>query len=131
MFKLGKNSKKNLYGVDADLYKVVELALTITKIDFGIPTDGGLRTAERQNELFKLKASQLDGYNKKSYHQTGKAFDVFAYVDGKASWQTKHLYQVATAILAAASQLGVALEWGGHWGKGGGFVDMPHFQKVK
>jgi len=127
MFKLGNKSKKNLYGVDADLWQVVELALTITKIDFGIPTDGGLRTAERQNELYKLKASKLDGYNKKSYHQTGKAFDVFAYVDGKASWQTKHLYHVATAILAAASQLGVALEWGGHWSS---FVDMPHFQKV-
>ena len=128
MFRLGSNSKKNLYGVDAELYKVVELALTISKIDFGIPSDGGIRTAERQNELYKDKKSKLDGYNKKSYHQSGKAFDVFAYVDGKASWSAKHLTHIATAILAAASQLGVPLEWGGHWVS---FVDMPHFQKVR
>tara|TARA_R110000796_G_scaffold64465_1_gene149385 strand:+ start:3839 stop:4225 length:387 start_codon:yes stop_codon:yes gene_type:complete len=128
MFFLGETSRKNLYGVDAELYKVVELALTISKIDFGIPSDGGLRTAERQNELYKLKVTKLDGYNKKSYHQTGKAFDVFAYVDGKASWNTKHLTHIATAILAAASQIGVVLEWGGHWMN---FVDMPHFQKPR
>lgn len=128
MFKLGENSRRNLFGVDEDLYKVVELALTISKVDFGIPSDGGLRTPERQKQLYKDKKSQLDGYNKKSYHQTGKAFDVFAYVDGKASWSAKHLTHVATAILAAASQLGVPLEWGGHWTS---FVDMPHFQKVR
>lgn len=128
MFKLGSNSKKNLYGVDAELYQVVERALTITKIDFGIPRDGGIRTAERQKELFDKGVSKADGYKNKSYHQTGKAFDVFAYVDGKASWDEQHLTHIATAILAAASQLGVPLEWGGHWSS---FVDMPHFQKPR
>jgi len=128
MFTLSENSKKNLYGVDAELFAVVELALTITKVDFGIPRYGGKRTAGEQNALYKAGKSKLDGYNKLSYHQTGKAFDVFAYVDGKASWSAKHLTHVATAILAAASHLGVALEWGGHWSS---FVDMPHFQKVR
>lgn len=124
-FKLGTNSIQNLDGVNSALYKVIERALTISKIDFGIPRDGGLRTAERQNELFKDKKSMLDGFAKKSNHQTGNAFDVFAYVDGKASWDEYHLHQVATAVLAAASQLGVPLVWGGHWNN---FVDMPHFE---
>lgn len=124
-FKLGETSKKRLQGVNPKLIKVIELALTITKIDFGIPMDGGLRTDERQNELFKLGASKLDGFNKKSRHQFGEAFDVFAYVDGKANWDEDKLTHIATAILSAASQLGVPLVWGGHWRS---FVDMPHFE---
>lgn len=127
MFKLSKNSRNNLTGVNPEIIKIVELALTLTKVDFGIPKDGGLRTATQQRELFHAGKSQLDGVNKKSYHQTGNAFDVFAYVDGEASWQPEHLTHVATAILSAASMLGVGVEWGGHWTS---FIDLPHFQLV-
>lgn len=128
MFKLSTTSKMRLEGVNQKLIGVINLALTISLVDFGIPTDGGLRTAERQNELFKAGASKLDGYSKKSRHQSGNAFDVFAYVDGKASWDELHLTHVATAILSAASQLGVPLKWGGHWRN---FKDMPHFELVE
>ena len=128
MFKLSTTSKMRLEGVNPRLVAVINLALTISLIDFGIPADGGLRTAERQNELFKSGASKLDGYNKKSRHQSGNAFDVFAYVDGKASWDELHLTHIATAILSAASQLGVPLKWGGHWRN---FKDMPHFELVE
>ena len=124
-FTLGATSRKRLQGVNPKLIKVIELALTITKIDFGIPADGGLRTAERQNELFKLGLSKLDGFEKRSNHQSGNAFDVFAYVDGKAGWDENQLTHIATAILSAASQIHVPLVWGGHWRK---FVDMPHFE---
>lgn len=125
MFKLSTASKIRLDGVNHRLVAVINLALTISLIDFGIPADGGLRTAERQNELFEAGASKLDGCNKKSRHQSGNAFDVFAYVDGKASWDEYHLTHIATAILSAASQLGVPLKWGGHWRN---FKDMPHFE---
>ena len=125
MYKLSSKSKERLEGVDQRLIKVIDLALTITNIDFGIPGDGGLRTAERQKELFDKKVSKCDGYINKSYHQTGKAFDVYAYVHGKASWDRNHLTQVAAAILQAAGMLGYAVEWGGLWK---GFTDMPHFQ---
>lgn len=127
-FKLSRSSLNNLSGVDNRLVDVIYKALKISKIDFGIPVDGGFRTTEMQQHLFNIGASQLDGVNKKSRHQTGKAFDVFAYVDGRASWNREHLLEVATAILAAASQIGVKLEWGGHWAT---FEDMPHFQLVE
>ena len=127
-FVLGTRSRSRLQGVDRRLVDVIELALTISLIDFGIPADGGVRTAERQHELFKDGKSKLDGFNRKSKHQTGKAFDVFAYVDGKASWDHLHLTHVATAILAAASRLGVPLRWGGHFKPNG--WDMPHFELV-
>ena len=124
-FVLGNKSKQNLAGVNLVLVDVVQLALTISVIDFGIPADGGIRTAERQKELFDAKKSKADGYVKKRKHQSGNASDVYAFVDGQASWDEKHLALVAAAILQAANQLGVHLVWGGLWK---GFRDMPHFE---
>ena len=128
MFKLSRRSNRHLKDVHPDLVKVVRRALEITKIDFGIPFTGGYRTTEQQNALFKSGKSQLDGYNRSSRHQFGEAVDVFAYVDGAASWDEDHLTHVATAMLAAASELGVKIRWGGHWRS---FVDMPHFEVIK
>jgi len=112
-------------GINPLCIKVLNRAIQITKIDFGVPSDGGVRTAERQHELFLDKKSKCDGYDKKSQHQSGNAFDVYAYVDGKASWDMEHLSMVANAVLQAASELGVPLTWGGLWVN---FVDAPHFQ---
>ena len=124
MFKLSQTSIDRLQGVDDRIIKIIRLALEITKIDFGIPEHGGLRTEQEQKALCDRGLSECDGYINKSYHQTGKAFDMFAYVDG-ASWDRGYMTQVAAAILQAASMLGYKLEWGGHWKN---FVDLPHFQ---
>lgn len=124
-YKLSPSSKKRLEGVNPVLIDVLELALSLTKVDFGIPPSGGKRTAEQQKALYDEDLSQLDGYKNKSRHQSGNAVDVFAYVDGKASWDEDDLTHVATAILSAASKLKVPLIWGGHWRN---FVDMPHFE---
>ena len=124
-FKLSERSKMNMTGVDPRLIKIAEMAIEITRIDFGIPSDGGLRTPERQNELFKAGKSKLDGINRKSEHQKGNALDFYAYVDGKASWEKEHLAQVAAAFLQSASILGYKLNWGGLWES---FLDMPHVQ---
>lgn len=127
MFKLSKRSKRHLEDVNPILVEVVLRALEISKVDFGIPVSGGYRTAVQQNALFKAGKSQIDGYNRSSKHQFGDAIDVFAYVDGKATWDEDSLTHVATAMLAAASELGVKLRWGGHWRS---FVDMPHFEVI-
>lgn len=124
-FKFSRSSIERMNGVDKNLRNVAYRALQISKVDFGIPAYGGRRTAEEQKQLFDDGKSQLDGTEKKSYHQTGKALDVYAFVDGKASWEPEHLAMVATAMLQAASEMGVKLEWGGLWKS---FVDMPHFQ---
>lgn len=126
MYKLSQRSLSRLNGIEPILIEIVKDAIKESPIDFGIPNDGGLRTAERQNELYKKGVSKLDGYNKKSYHQTGKAFDIYAYVDGKASWDRKHLTAIAEHIKEVAlDKFGVKLTWGGDWKS---FVDMPHFQ---
>ena len=124
-YQFGERSKINRLGVDSRLIQISDLAIQITKIDFGIPADGGLRSAERQAELFEAGKSKADGLTRKSYHQSGRALDVYAYVDGQASWDENHLALVAAAMLQAASQLGHKVEWGGLWQS---FVDMPHFQ---
>ena len=125
MYKLSDRSKERLSGVDTRIIKIIDLALTISNIDFGIPEHGGKRDTGTQRELFKRGVSKCDGIENKSAHQSGLAFDVYAYIDGKASWDRYHLTQVVAAILQASSLLGYELEWGGLFQN---FVDMPHFQ---
>lgn len=125
-YKLSKNSIKNMTGVDMRLCQIARLAIEITTVDFGIPSTGGVRSDKQQNELYLDGKSKCDGYNKKSKHQEGKALDVFAYVDGKASWDEMDLTMVAVAFFQAANMLGYKIEWGGLWE----FKDMPHFQIV-
>lgn len=125
MFKLSDSSKERREGVDPRLIEISDLAIQITVVDFGIPGDGGIRTAQRQNRLFLTGRSKADGYDDLSNHQSGEALDFYAYVDGKASWNTEHLAMVAAAFLQAASMLGYRLKWGGLWKN---FKDMPHVE---
>ena len=125
MFKLGQNSLNNRAGVDPRLIEISDLAISLSNIDFGIPSTGGLRTTEDQAKLFTSGVSKADGRKNKSYHQTGRAVDVYAYVDGKASWEKEHLALIAAAMLQASAELGYKLSWGGLWTS---FSDMPHFQ---
>lgn len=124
-FKLGKNSINNLAGVDGRLIAIADLAIELTNIDFGVPSTGGLRTEADQAKLFADGVSKADGVSNKSYHQSGKAMDVYAYVDGKASWDKLHLALIASAMLQASAQLGYELKWGGLWKS---WQDYPHFE---
>lgn len=125
MYQLSSKSKQRREGVDSRLIEISDLAIQITAVDFGHPADAGKRTAERQNELYLDGKSKADGYNRLSRHQSGKALDFYAFVDGKASWDTEHLAMVASAFLQAASILGYKLQWGGLWRS---FKDYPHVE---
>ncbi len=125
IFALSSTSKANRDGIDARLIDISDLAINITKIDFGHGKDSGIRTESRQNELYLSGVSKCDGVLRLSNHQSGNALDVYAYVDGRASWEPEHLTTVACAMLQAASMLGHKLVWGGSWTT---FIDMPHFE---
>jgi len=125
MFKLGANSLKNREGIDSRLLDITDLAISISNVDFGIPSTGGLRTTEDQAKLWTAGSSKCDGRTNKSYHQTGKAVDVYAYVDGHASWDKLDLALIAAAMLQASAQLGHELKWGGNWKS---WQDYPHFE---
>ena len=128
-FKFSAKSLGRLSGVNNDLCDLMTLALSRSPIDFGIPEFGGLRTVEDQKKLFDKGLSKADGTIRKSYHQTGNAVDVFAYVNGKASWDEVHLSLIAGVVLSCAKELNLNVTWGGTFGskefKG---WDMPHFQ---
>lgn len=126
MYKLSKRSLGRLKNVNPLLIAIVVDSIRGSPYDFGIPQHGGKRTADEQNLLFKNKKSRADGFDKKSYHQSGQAFDIFGYVNGKATWDKKILTKIARHIQKVAlEQYGIKLTWGGDWTT---FKDMPHFQ---
>ncbi len=132
MFYMGENSIKNMEGVEFKLKQVAYRALTISKVDFGIPSTGGLRTEEAQKLLFSAGKSKADGTNNRSKHQANKAgrsdaIDFYAYVEGKGNWEPWYLTQIAAAFLQAANELEVKIKWGGFFHS---FTDMPHIELV-
>ncbi len=132
MFYFSENSIKNMEGVEFDLKQVAYRALTISKVDFGIPSTGGLRTEEQQKLLFSKGKSKADGVNNRSKHQANKAgkstaIDFYAYVDGHANWEPWCMTQIAAAFLQAANELGIRIKWGGFFHS---LTDMPHVELV-
>lgn len=119
MFKLGKRSIERLQGVHPDLVRVVERAIDLTTVDFTILE--GLRSPERQQTLVASGASQTLN----SRHITGHAVDLGAWVDNQVDWSWPLYTKIANAMKAAASELGVAIVWGGDWRT---FKDGPHFE---
>lgn len=119
MYQLSQRSLRNLEGVHPDLIRVVELAIRITSVDFGITE--GLRTLDRQRYLVSSGASTT----MRSRHLTGHAVDLVAYLDGEVRWDWPLYDRLALAMKDAAETLGVPIEWGGDWTH---FKDGPHFQ---
>ena len=109
MFKLSKRSLDNLQGVDTGLVEVVQEAITITRVDFGVIE--GLRTVERQKELYDNNLSQTMN----SKHLTGRAIDLMAYVGGKSCWELTVYDDIADAIREAAIKREIPIRWGCAW----------------
>lgn len=128
-YTFGNASRSRLVGVNPKLVELMERSLEKSPIDFGIPQYGGVRSAEDQNQLYKMGKSKCDGYETKSYHQTGNAVDVYAYVNGSASWSDVHLGIIAGVVLSEAKEMGLSIRWGGTFGSSefNGW-DKPHFE---
>lgn len=122
-----KISQERLKGVHPDLVRVMHKALQEAPFPFRVID--GLRTVTRQKELVRIGASKT----MRSRHLTGHAVDIVPLVDldrdGKL--ETEELFnwplirQLAPVVKAAATDLDVALEWGGDWKT---FKDGPHWQ---
>ena len=108
-FKLSQRSLDNLDGVDERLVGVVNRAISITKVDFGVVC--GLRTEAEQEALVASGASRT----MKSKHLTGDAVDLLAYVGSRASWELNLYDDIADAMAESALSLGVSLRWGAAW----------------
>ena len=131
MYYLSMTSLARLNKVEPILIKIFKKAIRNSPIDFGIAS--GKRTTAEQQALYALGRTKpgkivtyLDGVNKKSYHQSGKAVDVYAYVNGKADWSSKYYEPIARHIQQVAKEkFNTDLTWGGDWKN---FIDRPHFQ---
>ena len=148
-YKLSTRSREKLIGIDSKLKEVVSLAITYTKIDFGVIE--GLRTEKRQRALVDSGASKT----MKSKHLDGRAVDLMAYVDGRGCWELNVYDEVADAMKRAAIEVDVAVRWGAAWTvtdirewngtmeeamnsyvdtrRGQGrrpFIDAPHFELI-
>jgi peptidoglycan L-alanyl-D-glutamate endopeptidase CwlK len=110
-FKLSQRSLDRLEGVDERMVSLAKYAIGITKVDFGIPHLGGLRTMEQQRQLVDKGASQT----MKSKHLEGIAIDTVAYIGSRVSWELNLYDDIANAIQQAAKDLGISVRWGAAW----------------
>tara|TARA_R110002167_G_scaffold27348_1_gene93035 strand:- start:134 stop:526 length:393 start_codon:yes stop_codon:yes gene_type:complete len=128
MNKLSKRSRLRIDGIEDVLIQIIERAIPTSPYDFGIPKMGGKRTDQDQIEMYaqgRTKPGRKVTWTLNSYHKSGKAFDIYAYVNGGASWNMKYMEPIARHLQKVAKeQFGIDLEWGFDlWGK-----DGAHFQ---
>lgn len=109
-FQLSTRSRERLLGVDERLVAVVHRAIEITTVDFGVVE--GVRTPQRQIELFENGASQIREGGK---HVEGKAVDLMAYIGDRSSWELNLYDNIADAMKQAAIEKNVGIRWGAAW----------------
>jgi len=112
MFALSEKSKTNRIGIDPRLIRISDRAIQISMIDFGHGPDSGLRTTQRQAELFASCVSKCDGVTKRGPHQDGKALDFTAYIDGKPVWGHQYYAMLMVHVMQAANELGYKIRCG-------------------
>lgn len=143
MHRLGKSSNEKLNTCHQDIQMIVRKAIKLSVIDFGIAE--GERSLEKQMIFFKAGKSKIDGITKKGKHNYSPslAFDIYIFLNGKASWDLYHLCYVGGVLTTVAQQLynegkiTHLLRWGGNWDRDGeivsdqNFDDLPHFELYK
>ncbi len=128
-FILAKSSEAKLVGLHPDLIRVVRGAAMHYKDGEAFIVVEGMRTIERQRELFLAGKSKT----MRSRHLDGHAVDLAPELDTDGdgdldlTWEPAHFYPIVDAIRASAAAANVLIEWGGDIWKPG-FIDMPHWQ---
>lgn len=123
-YHFGKKSCERMEGVHPLIIQCAERALSYGILDLTVLPYGGLRTLKDQQELVKRGASQtLNSLHRTQETGYGHAIDLAPY---PIDWNnTEQFALMGTLMFRAANELGVPLEWGGHWKS---FKDFPHFQ---
>lgn len=125
MYQFGAASKSKLVGVHPDLVRVAERAIQISKVDFGISE--GARSYERQVELLKQRKTTTLHSKHLVQDSTGfsHAIDVYAYVNGKATYNWRYYGPIIQAFIEAGTALDVQLRFGHLWQS---FTDSVHIE---
>tara|TARA_R110000868_G_scaffold1211_1_gene9239 strand:+ start:1515 stop:1967 length:453 start_codon:yes stop_codon:yes gene_type:complete len=147
-FKFGNSSTTKLLTCHIDLQKILQLAISRSRIDFGIAE--GHRSLERQKQLFDEGKSQIDGIERKGKHnvEPSQAADIYVYhpdleTRRKLVYDKPSLCYIAGIIISCAEELlekgeiSHNVRWGGNWDKDGvilqdqNFDDLPHFELIE
>ena len=116
-FRLSQRSMDRLEGVHPDMTAVVERAIQLTGIDFGVTQ--GVRTLDEQKANVAAGRSQTmaskhllqdDGFS--------HAVDVVAYVGPDISWELNVYDDICDAFKEAAKEVGCSIKWGAAWSEG-------------
>ena len=111
-FSLSSRSRGKLEGVHPDMVAVVERAIELTKVDFGVTY--GVRTLEEQKRLYESGRSQT--MNSKHLLQDDTSYshavDVVAYDGSDVVWEINVYDDICDAFKQAAEEKGVAIKWG-------------------
>ena len=122
--QLNARSISNLSDVNQKLKTLANLVAST--IDDELPgytfiVTEGLRTKERQKELFDKKLSRTMN----SKHLTGNAIDIAVVKNGSITWNFAEYKKVADLFKQCARDLNISIVWGGDWIS---FKDGPHFE---
>ena len=116
-FKLSSRSKKKLDGVHPDMVAVVERAIELTDVDFGVTY--GVRTLAEQKKLVASGRSQtMKSKHLKQDDGYSHAVDVVAYDGSDVVWEINVYDDICDAFKQAAIEKGVAVKWGAAWSEG-------------
>ena len=116
-FRLSQRSMDRLEGVHPDMTAVVERAIQLTGVDFGVTQ--GVRTLDEQKANVAAGRSQTmaskhllqdDGFS--------HAVDVVAYVGSDISWELNVYDDICDAFKEAAKEVGCSIKWGAAWSEG-------------
>ena len=116
-FRLSQRSMDKLEGVHPAMTGVVERAIQLTDVDFGVTQ--GVRTLDEQKANVAAGRSQTmaskhllqdDGFS--------HAVDVVAYVGSDVSWELNMYDNICDAFKTAAEEVGCSVKWGAAWSEG-------------
>ena len=132
MYKFGKSSEDRLESVHPDLVKVCRRMLGYGILDATVVQ--GRRSQEDQDRAFREGKSKLKYPQSRHNSNPSEAVDIAPFINGKVSWNSQHCLVLAGLMLAAASELGIKVRWGGNWDCDGEpvtdqtFNDLVHFE---
>ena len=116
-FRLSQRSMDRLEGVHPAMTAVVERAIQLTDVDFGVTQ--GVRTLDEQKANVAAGRSQTmaskhllqdDGFS--------HAVDVVAYVGSDVFWELNMYDNICDAFKTAAEEVGCSIKWGAAWSEG-------------
>ena len=146
-YKFGKKSLEQLKTCHPDIQLILNELIKF--YDFSVLE--GLRTSERQQQLFKENKSKLDGINKLSKHQSpdgiSRAVDIMPYQKGTNAFSghekdDRRFYSMMGMVKAISERLieenkithkvRFGLDWDGdQMFRDQTFDDLPHFEIIK